>query len=143
MNKDVNTRPNLYKIGYSSDDRCCICEGDSETLEHLFFRCSYIGSVIGLISDWCGLIHTDINSMTGNNTTTGSRVQKQVYVLVLNAYYYQVWAQRNNATMNAILLMTARVFKLIKGDVKHHVKHKYKPVVDFRDEAWLKLLDLM
>ena len=41
LNLILYTNTKLYKIGYTSDDKCSFCESEPETLLHLFFNCVY------------------------------------------------------------------------------------------------------
>ncbi|XP_074277797.1 uncharacterized protein LOC141601416 [Silene latifolia] len=86
-NNGINTREKLFRIGCCNSDSCCICEAALEIQEHLFFECGYSKLILGQIKDWCRL---QISS-TGGVSSTGSKVQKNVYALVLAASYYHVW----------------------------------------------------
>ena len=41
LNSILYTNRKLFKIGYSEHDKCTFCDNESETLDHLFFYCSF------------------------------------------------------------------------------------------------------
>ena len=41
LNSILYTNKKLFKIGYSEHDKCAFCDNESETLDHLFFYCSF------------------------------------------------------------------------------------------------------
>ena len=41
LNSILHTNKKLFKIGYSEHDKCTFCDFESETLDHLFFYCSF------------------------------------------------------------------------------------------------------
>ena len=41
MNSILYKNSKLHKIGYIADDLCTFCKRESETIQHLFYDCSY------------------------------------------------------------------------------------------------------
>ena len=44
LNSILYTNSKLHKIGYLADDLCTFCKRESETMQHLFYDCSYSNS---------------------------------------------------------------------------------------------------
>ncbi|XP_074300784.1 uncharacterized protein LOC141632104 [Silene latifolia] len=137
-NNGINTREKLFRIGCCSSDSCCVCEAAPETQEHMFFECGYSKLIMRQIKDWCRL---QISSVGGVNSS-GSKVQRNAYALVLVASYYHVWTQRNNARMNAMLDSPNRVVQLIKDNVKHRIKYKRDDHMSSAEKNWLLSLEI-
>ncbi|XP_074288555.1 uncharacterized protein LOC141613709 [Silene latifolia] len=116
----MNTKEKLHKIGYCTDDRCLLCDSMPETIDHLFSSCMYkiksstflrIGlEVICLLSvTWLQVLRF---------------CSWKTMAVILNAYHYAIWTQRNNARVNCCLLRPERVVKQIKEAAKGRIKLK-------------------
>lgn len=56
MHEKLATCHYLLKIGVSVDPVCCLCEHESETLDHLFFECDFSKNIWNGVAGWCGII---------------------------------------------------------------------------------------
>ena len=45
-NMKINTWNTLCKKGWHGPNRCCLCKGDAETVEHLFVGCPFVQKLI-------------------------------------------------------------------------------------------------
>ncbi|XP_074315577.1 uncharacterized protein LOC141651779 [Silene latifolia] len=52
--RGLNTKDKLFRLNIVSDNLCCICGSEEETLQHLFFKCQYSKAVLSLIREWTG-----------------------------------------------------------------------------------------
>ncbi|XP_074315301.1 uncharacterized protein LOC141651490 [Silene latifolia] len=79
MNKGLNTKDKLFRIGCCTDDRCSICDISSETQEHLFFECRYSKEILSIVEKWCGFKINVMHGMTGN---TGPKLKHNAHTLI-------------------------------------------------------------
>ncbi|CAI9106245.1 OLC1v1005360C1 [Oldenlandia corymbosa var. corymbosa] len=50
------TRDRLMQYNISvQDENCCLCTGQKETIEHLFFLCPFSSELIGKMKNWLGI----------------------------------------------------------------------------------------
>ncbi|XP_074266983.1 uncharacterized protein LOC141590281 [Silene latifolia] len=107
MNNGLNVKEKLCKIGYCTDDRCLICDSDTETQERLFFNCKYSQKIMQQMELWCRL---SLQTNRGMGILPPKACLKQkVQYLVVTACYYQVWLQRNSTRMNQVLIKPEKV----------------------------------
>ncbi|XP_059316768.1 uncharacterized protein LOC132067517 [Lycium ferocissimum] len=93
------TRDRLASWGITQDVMCPLCNDENETLNHLFFTCSYAASIWEKLLQWQGMarpilgwvdeLHWATTNAQGNSATAA------VYRMTLAACVYQVWKERN------------------------------------------------
>ncbi|XP_074314242.1 uncharacterized protein LOC141649451 [Silene latifolia] len=135
MHNRMTTREKLYRFGYCNTDACCICENATETQPHLFFECDYIKVVVSLIQDWCSACISLSGARAGGYGNGGAKLKQQVYAIILNACIYHIWAQRNSARINGILMVPSLVVQKIIEVVRQRIKFKCNAKVSRREEV--------
>ncbi|XP_074314066.1 uncharacterized protein LOC141649270 [Silene latifolia] len=116
MHKELNVKEKLFMLGCCTDDRCIICDWEVETQTHLFFDCPYSKQVLQLLEKWCGFnIHV---SMLGGLQPAKDCLKQQVHYLLWNALYYHIWAQRNAARIQFVLLRPQKLAGMIKEEIQ-------------------------
>ncbi|XP_074315665.1 uncharacterized protein LOC141651870 [Silene latifolia] len=139
LQEGLNIKDKLFKIGCNNDDHCCCCDSMPETKEHLFIYCAYRRKIRGKLEQWLGRPMPAVNDMVAGNT--GS-VQWKIMAVVMNAYNYNVWLQRNNARINNFLTRPEIVAKQIKEEARRRIKFKAGPNMDQVSLAMLSNLGL-
>ncbi|XP_074277484.1 uncharacterized protein LOC141601115 [Silene latifolia] len=117
----MNTKAKLHNFGYCSDDRCILCESMPETIDHLFSSCVYSCKVKQLLENWIGTNLLTVSHLAASVTNS---VQWKAMAVILNAYHYAIWAQRNNARVNYYLLRPEGLVKQIEEAVRGRIKLK-------------------
>ncbi|XP_074298230.1 uncharacterized protein LOC141629061 [Silene latifolia] len=132
MNKGLNVREKLHRIGYCQEKTCCICEDADETVEHLFFNCSYSRQLLQYIEIWCGF-RIDVNmSVTGR-----MGVKAQAHAMIWTACCYYIWQQRNNARMNGVLVRPASLAERMIMEAKHRIRSMVGRNMQRGEREWL------
>ncbi|XP_074292274.1 uncharacterized protein LOC141619155 [Silene latifolia] len=137
MNQGLNIKAKLFQFGCCPDNRCCICDQEPETLEHLFFDCLYSRQVLSLIEQWRGLkIAVDFYASNGRNA--GARLKMHTHYLLWSACFYHIWSQRNNSRVNLILTRPESLVMQIREDVMRRIRSKLgRPAVN-EERTWLQ-----
>ncbi|XP_074277832.1 uncharacterized protein LOC141601446 [Silene latifolia] len=135
----LNIKDKLFRIGCSNDNHCCCCDNMPETHEHLFIYCPYSSRIRGKLESWLGRPIPDVNDMVAGNT--GS-IQWKIMVVVMSAYYYNVWLQRNNARINYYITRPNIVAKRIEEEAMRRIKFKAGPTMDQVSLAMLRNIGL-
>ncbi|XP_074314222.1 uncharacterized protein LOC141649431 [Silene latifolia] len=117
----MNTKEILHKIGYCSDDRCILCDSMPETIDHLFSSCVYSCKVKHILKNWIG---NNLPTLSHLAASVTNYVQWKTMAVILNAYHYAIWAQRNNARVNYCLLRPEGVVKQIEEATRGRIKLK-------------------
>ncbi|XP_074265546.1 uncharacterized protein LOC141587985 [Silene latifolia] len=143
----LNLKDKFCGIGVCSDDKCCVCDADKETINHLFLQCRYSLLILQGICTW---LHIPIP--TGNGIILIGRrnwapVQKSICLAVVMAFYYNVWQQRNLARLEGKLLspriLIAQIQQLFRSRIQQvnldNVIVRVSNVI-VRDRIWLNLL---
>ncbi|CAN0862946.1 Putative ribonuclease H protein At1g65750 [Linum grandiflorum] len=98
--KKIATIDNLQRRGMQLVNRCCLCGGDLETVDHLLLHCSFSSAVWARISSTLSLHGPGssdcsgfIVAWKGMNCIHRFAVTKKV---ILHAYFWGLWGERNN-----------------------------------------------
>ncbi|XP_074305091.1 uncharacterized protein LOC141640028 [Silene latifolia] len=122
MHNWLNVKEKLFRLGCCTDDRCIICDSGAETQNHLFLDCTYSKLVLQFLKQWCGFkIHV---SLLGGLQPAKTCLKQQVHYLLWNAFYYHIWAQRNAARIQSVLLRPQKMAGMIKEEVCQRIKIK-------------------
>ncbi|XP_074305597.1 uncharacterized protein LOC141640815 [Silene latifolia] len=78
MNEGLNVKAKLFQFGCCPDNRCCICDQEPETQEHLFFDCLYSRQVMSLIEQWCGF-KIAVDSYASSGRSVGARLKRHTH----------------------------------------------------------------
>ncbi|XP_074300212.1 uncharacterized protein LOC141631444 [Silene latifolia] len=135
----LNIKDKLFRIGCSNDNHCCCCDSMPETHEHLFIYCPYSSRIRGKLELWLGRPIPDVNDMVAGNA--GSIMWK-IMAVVMNAYCYNVWLQRNNTRINNFITRPEIVAKRIKEEARKRIKFKAGPNMDQVSLAMLRNIGL-
>jgi hypothetical protein len=101
------TKDNLFWRGVINHDSClCVAGcGSLETVDHIFFHCSFFGSVWNNILHWIGLSmalpfvasdHFNQFNFGGG----GPRVRHSFMCVIWFATVWEIWKERNNRIFN-------------------------------------------
>ncbi|XP_019257654.1 PREDICTED: uncharacterized protein LOC109235862 [Nicotiana attenuata] len=98
------TKNKLSKWGMQVDQECVLCTKEHETVQHLFFKCSYAAKLWGNLLQWQG-IRRAVYGWTEELAWAEKWVKRQnanteLFKMALEACVYHVWQERN-----------ARIFK--------------------------------
>lgn len=89
----------MQGIGINVEEECCLCNQDKETIDHLFFACSYVQSLWRAVTSWCGINRLprcwreeQVYLFTQCTTKSGSQI---LYRSVISVLIYHIWKERN------------------------------------------------
>lgn len=139
----LKTRSRMQKIGVCSSDECLLCEGGSETHEHLFFQCQVSSQIISSVFQWCRFYspaRSFVQLHTVINRSNRSKFQRCVLHIVVNATAYQIWKTRNQKLWNCKDPSCERVIDSIKNVVKNRVKLVFPQKCSRQDRSWFEQL---
>ncbi|XP_074318634.1 uncharacterized protein LOC141655453 [Silene latifolia] len=140
MNKGMNVKDKLFKIGCCQDDKCLLCDLYPETVDHLFFDCPYSRQIIRKVETWCESKIPFQNAMLRCSRKKGSTLKRKMIAMILNACYYQVCHQRNSVRVNQVMDSPEIVLKKIKEECWSRIKGKILFPVVGKDEKWMDRL---
>ncbi|XP_074292354.1 uncharacterized protein LOC141619224 [Silene latifolia] len=137
MNQGLNIKAKLFQFGCCPDNRCCICDQEPETLEHLFFDCLYSRQVLSLIEQWCGF-KIAVDAYTSSLRSAGARLKLHTHYLLWSACFYHIWNQRNNSRVNMILTRPETLVMQIREDAMRRIRSKIGRTAVNDERTWLK-----
>ncbi|XP_074318847.1 uncharacterized protein LOC141655677 [Silene latifolia] len=142
LNHGLNVEAKLFQFGCCPDNRCCICDKDSESQEHLFFNCLYSKQVMMLVEQWCGF-KVAVGSYASNGRSARTSLKRQVHYLIWTACFYHIWCQKKNSRVNLILLRPGKLAAIIKEDVMRRIRSKIGKIVSCNEKSWLQKWGIM
>lgn len=96
----LSTCDNMLKIGVHCDQVCCLCNRKNESVEHLFFACSFSYEVFSKALLWLGIQRSpkpwseEIHILETHYNKNA--VRHQIYRLIVSVAVYLVWRERNH-----------------------------------------------
>ncbi|XP_059281045.1 uncharacterized protein LOC132034692 [Lycium ferocissimum] len=100
LNRRLYTRDRLKKWGITNQVVCPLCGTEPETIDHLFFQCSFSAAVWEKLLMWQGYQR---KAMDRTNEVlwmcaqvNGKAAQSQVCRMVVAGSVYILWQERNN-----------------------------------------------
>ncbi|XP_074305282.1 uncharacterized protein LOC141640376 [Silene latifolia] len=113
------TQDRLVRMGIIHLNCCYLCGDDKESLEHLFFQCSFSRRCLAFLSDWLQLQLPDKNFLSWwVQLRCRSLQQKQALAAVLAAAVYFIWWCRNKCRTEELVPMPIVVMKRCKKDIQ-------------------------
>ncbi|XP_019225856.1 PREDICTED: uncharacterized protein LOC109207404 [Nicotiana attenuata] len=90
----------IQKWGVNVQTDCVLCStGDEETLQHLFFQCSYSAYIWNSILQWLGekrkISNWEEETEWISRKTRNSRPRAQILLFLYAATVYHLWSERN------------------------------------------------
>ncbi|XP_009792437.1 uncharacterized protein [Nicotiana sylvestris] len=99
------TRDRLQSWGVQVDQECVLCKQANETIQHLFFKCSYANALWSTLLAWQGIKRSvngwDEELRWAEKWTKRKIAAAELYKMVLTATVYYVWQERNARTFQA------------------------------------------
>lgn len=93
----------LQGIGIHVEEECCLCNPEKETVDHLFFGCSYAQRLWRAVAGWSGINRQPrvsreelVYLLTQRTTKNGSQ---KLYKCVISVLIYYIWKERNHRIM--------------------------------------------
>ncbi|XP_075109188.1 uncharacterized protein LOC142180979 [Nicotiana tabacum] len=100
------TKDRLRGLGYVEDVTCSLCNSEKETVDHLFFKCTYSSRVWTTMLQrqgiqrqpmmWANELEWAGKYYKGRSTTT------ELYKLVLAGTLYYIWQERNDRIFKGV-----------------------------------------
>lgn len=118
MHERLVTCSYLQKIGIQVEHCCCLCGAEEETLDHLFFQCSFVSSVWREVAGSFGVRrgagswHEERNYLL-TQCTTNSGYQRGYRCMIAVLVYY-IWKERNLRRMQGQQNTTERIIRQCK-----------------------------
>ncbi|GKU97121.1 hypothetical protein SLEP1_g10301 [Rubroshorea leprosula] len=120
----LTTRARQKKWSPTLTDTCVLCNNDSETIEHLFFKCYHARRVWQVLSNLAGIPFMD--SWQRLLMWMGKWIQrKSLYwtfiKLIWSAAIYHVRMKRNNRIHQQVFRTEEAICEQVQFDVKHRI----------------------
>ena len=125
MQKRLLTKDRLLRFLTIADANCGLCNAQIETVQHLFFDCSWSQSCLQEIKSWLGWKaegKTLDNLVRGLQRSKVSKFKKNVHSISLAALVYMIWLTRNRVVWEKKLIPKGEIVALIKQTVKERVR---------------------
>ena len=115
----VPTKTNLLKRNIQlEDESCTLCDGQSETIDHLLVECSKSDEVRRAVNRWWNVFTfpcDNLNELLGSDFGSSQKeICNLTKTVIKHAYIWEVWKGRNDAIFNQVPFNTHRVANLIQ-----------------------------
>ncbi|XP_074278450.1 uncharacterized protein LOC141602041 [Silene latifolia] len=138
----LRTRDKLIGYGLDIDDRCLLCEQETECIEYILCDCIYSRRVIQAISQKMQITFPVNDMVVWCTQRTGTKLQKGIQAALMWGVIYHVWQQRNKSNMEGVLLRPERLAEQVIEEVKARVRGRDYKVLTKTDIDWLRQKNL-
>uniref|UniRef100_A0A803P4D4 Reverse transcriptase zinc-binding domain-containing protein n=1 Tax=Cannabis sativa TaxID=3483 RepID=A0A803P4D4_CANSA len=139
----LQTKDRLLKYHIVSDDRCLFYHGNSATVEHLFFDCSFSQECIHLLEQWFGwkMALTPLWGLLQRlDRVKGYKFRKRVIKAGIAALVYNIWLTRNDVLWNEGAASVQNIFQQTKGQVKNIISFVMQKNLKKEEVEWFEKL---
>ncbi|XP_019248631.1 PREDICTED: uncharacterized protein LOC109227893 [Nicotiana attenuata] len=106
VQRKLMTKDRLRGLGYVEEVTCDLCNKEEESIDHLFFSCSYTSQVWTMLLQWQGIYRKALQWNEELNWTIkyckGRSIKAELYRLILAGAVYHVWQERNNIIFRGV-----------------------------------------
>jgi len=99
------TKDRLQKWGLQVDQKCVLCNQANETIQHLFFECTYAKALWSALLTWQGIRRPvagwDEELRWAEKKTKRNTAAAELYKMAVAATVYHVWKERNTRIFQA------------------------------------------
>lgn len=115
VQRKLMTKDRLRGLGYVEEVTCELCNKEEESIDHLFFSCSYTSQLWTVLLQCQGICRKTMRQSDELNWTIkcckGRSIKTELYRLILAGAVYHVWQERNN-----------RIFRGMKQSIQELVR---------------------
>ena len=143
MHNRLNTKARLFNLRIISEQICGICMNGPETVEHLFFGCSYSEQCINAFRqrmDWRSKGTTWIEVLKWIKNTKVSKLKKKIMYSFLATLIYHIWRVRNEVFwLEKLWTIENTVQKVIK-EIQMRVQCMMPKKATLAEREWINSL---
>ena len=109
----------LLKIQPVNDDQCPMYLSNAETVEHMFFKCSFSAKCLTELGNWLHLYTTPqtLADMI-NFKWKASCFQRKVMIASICSLCYYIWTIKNEAIWLCRMSTVANIMNIVKYEIK-------------------------
>ncbi|XP_074305846.1 uncharacterized protein LOC141641068 [Silene latifolia] len=134
--ESLNTKLKLHRIGVCDEAICCLCAQSDETQERLFSKCVYSSRVINELNSKGKMSIPSDRSLDWGVHRRGTKLQREIQMMVLMAGVYHIWNQRNRARIEGLVEMPEKITIRIIHDIKIRSGKLIKKPLAAKDRRW-------
>ncbi|XP_019252821.1 PREDICTED: uncharacterized protein LOC109231629 [Nicotiana attenuata] len=120
----------LRGLGYVEDVTCSLCNSEEETVDHLFFKCTFASRIWTAMLQWQGIQRQPM--MWANELEwagkyyRGRSTTAELHKLVLAGTLYYIWQERNGRIFNRLQRSEVTLSRAITQDVHGRGESKHR-----------------
>ena len=114
----LKTKQRLKRVGVVEDNRCPLCDSQTETIEHLFFNCDFSCQCVEALKHWLGVTWSIKNMNDLHRKRRMPKTQWRLTVAIFCNLIYAIWNVRNEAVWQKKVSRIQTVVETIKIDFK-------------------------
>ncbi|XP_070014197.1 uncharacterized protein [Nicotiana sylvestris] len=111
------TRDRLVRWGITNELLCPMCNVEEESMEHLFFKCTYTTTIWEKLLQWMNVKRQPMEWSQeiewACNNVRGRSANAEIYRIVLASCVYYIWQESNHRIFGAQLRPTGALMKQI------------------------------
>ncbi|XP_009790774.2 uncharacterized protein [Nicotiana sylvestris] len=127
------TQDRLQRWGVAVDQDCIMCNNEKETIQHLFFKCSYAQALWSKLLEWQGIDRPvqgwEEELKWAEKLAKRRNATTELYKMVLEATIYYVWQERNDRIFQTKTRRWETVCKMIVQEIHCRSNRKIEKIL--------------
>ncbi|XP_070002409.1 uncharacterized protein LOC142165981 [Nicotiana tabacum] len=119
MRRKLLTKDRTLTMGITQDNDYMLCVGQTESIDHLFFECTFSKMCLEKVLKWLGM-NIEVNSIWRRITRIAKgKVGRSFTEAVVAAIIYHIWRARNKAVWLQKVPRPQTILKQIQYTYQH------------------------
>ncbi|KAL2924250.1 Ribonuclease T2 [Bienertia sinuspersici] len=139
----LQTKDRLVKYGIGIGDVCPLFQLTTETVEHIFFRCSYSQMCFRALRKKIDPSIT-VSSLSRFSSWISKPIRGRIRSQVLQCYFvnliYHIWLQRNSAIWKKVIMLPDKLVDVVRSQCYWRIVGVLPSKTSLRDRDWISAI---
>ncbi|XP_019233568.1 PREDICTED: uncharacterized protein LOC109214136 [Nicotiana attenuata] len=143
MQRKLLTKDRTMRMKITEDSDCMLCGRNTETIDHLYFECTFSKMCLKEVCKWLGMNikNTKVNGIWKRMARKANgRIGRAFTRSVLAAVIYQIWRARNEAVWKGKVQRPQVMLKQVQHTCKHRSMEVVQKKKNMKGTRWIESL---
>ncbi|XP_019240695.1 PREDICTED: uncharacterized protein LOC109220693 [Nicotiana attenuata] len=143
MRRKLLTKDRTLRMGITEDSECMLCDGQAESIDHLFFECTFSKMCLEEVLKWLGMNikNTEVTGIWRRMTRVAKgKIGRSFPEAMIAAVIYHIWRARNEAVWLQKVPRPQTILKQIPYTCKHRCLEVIQIKKRQKEMSWIERL---
>lgn len=143
MKRKLLTKDRTLRMKITEDSDCMLCEGNTETMDHLYFECTFSKMCLAEVCKWLGMNikNTEVTGIWRRMARIAQgRIGRAFTMSALAAVIYHIWRARNEAVWMKRVPRPQAILEQIQYTCKNRCMEAVQKKKNKKGISWIESL---